>query len=440
MLQQLKKIWGYASNFGLDSTVDSIERSKMVMFNRINAVMILVDIAIFFILLLFTEIAATDVFVIFISCLFKMFYFVLRYYQYHLQAALFIFFIYTLLTLGLILYYGPVLRLENLYLISILFISIYYHDFKKSLLGISWVIFLFVIGRYYYVNHGVLMEAEAYQHLLTELETRGNILFVVLLILVVLMVNWYLGEITTMHERSERYLDEINTKNNSLSRINDEMERFAYIASHDLKTPLRTIVSFLGIIEKKLSRKEYEGLEEYLKFAQDGATQMHTLITDILEYSRLSSTETDKSMVDLNDIFDTVKRQIAPVSAEYKIMKKNPLPILLANQTKMKTLFQNLIENGLKYNEKDKPTILINSKETSEAVILEFIDNGIGIDPKYKSKIFEMFRRLHTNRSYQGTGIGLAICKKIVESMNGIIDVKRAESGGSVFVVSIPKL
>lgn len=439
MLHQIKQFWNYAANVGITDALSPIERSKISMINKISAAMIINDIAILFFLYCFTDILLTDIGTVFFACVIKFLYFGLRHYQYHQLASLFIFFFYTFLTLGLTLYYGPILRIENLYVISILYISIIYNDLKKCLMGCAWVVLLFVIGRFYYTAYGVLMPAAEYQLILAELEARGNIVFVVLIILTVVIVNWYVREISTMHEKSERYLGEINVKNHSLSKINGEMERFAYIASHDLKTPLRTVVSFLGIIERKLEKKEYNEIDEYLKFAQDGATQMHHLITDILEYSRLSSSETDKSLVDLNEIFDTVKQQFKPVMNECKILKDQPLPILLANKAKMKTLFQNLIENGLKYNEKDQPIIVVSSKETKKEVILEFIDNGIGIDQKYKAKIFEMFRRLHTNRDYQGTGIGLAICKKIVESMNGIIDVKNGEVEGSVFTVNIPK-
>jgi len=440
MLHRLKQLWSYLSTIGVNSSHEMIEKSKIAMVNQIIAFSLLIDFSSLLILYFVSTLRVSDCLIILSVSGTKLIYFKLREKQYHQLAPILIFVVITLATFGLTLYYGPLIRVENLYVIAVLYISIVFNDLKKCLLGTFWVILMFGVGRVFYYKKGVLMDPVEYYALLNELELRGNLLFIILMIITVLIVSWFVREVNAMHGKTKEYLDEINDKNASLLKINDEMERFAYIASHDMKTPLRTIISFLGIIEKKVNKREFENLNEYLNYAQDGATQMHHLITDILEYSRLSSSESEKSMVDLNEIFYFVKQQVDPISSQYQILKQSDLPTILANKAKMKTLFQNLIENGLKYNKKDKPTILVNSNETKEEVVLEFIDNGIGIDPEYKNKIFEMFKRLHTSNNYKGTGIGLAICKKIVESMNGLIDLKSNVTEGSVFVIKLPKV
>lgn len=368
----------------------------------------------------------------------KVVYFILRKKHFNKLAPTIIFVTLTLVTFFLSFQPNTPTNIELVYLTGVLYLLVVFSDSKRCMMGAFWVISLYVSSKLIKLNTltGLEVATLVNPHFS---EIKAAITFIATISTSILIVYWYLMELQKIQNRSDQYLEEIKLQNTTLAKINDEMEHFTYIASHDLKTPLRLVVSYLGLIRKKLSKKEYDDLDEYLEFAENGATQMFQLMNDILEYSRLSSKESPKTLVDLNDVFEDVQQQMNQVSTDYQILKLNNLPVLLANKAKMKALFQNLIENGLKYNDKEQPKIEINSNELNDELVLEFKDNGIGVDPKYKSKIFEMFKRLHNKEKYQGTGIGLAICKKIVESMNGKIDINSSVGEGSQFVVTFPK-
>jgi len=222
--------------------------------------------------------------------------------------------------------------------------------------------------------------------------------------------------------------------NDMLKKSNEELERFAYIASHDLKSPLRNIISFIQLFKKHYQGRLDKVGSEYIEFISSGSRQMYKLIEDILEYSRSGSRSRKVENVDLNEVTYLITQQIKKSAAYDRCnIKYDKLPIIKADLTLMQQLFQNLIENGLKYNNNITPCvhILYEAKGTDHSFIIR--DNGIGIEPKHRGKIFEMFQRLHGSNTYSGTGIGLAICKKIVEEYGGQISVTSAPSEGTEF-------
>ncbi len=228
-----------------------------------------------------------------------------------------------------------------------------------------------------------------------------------------------------------------------LKQSNLELERFAYIASHDLKSPLRNIVSFLGLSQRKIKSHNYKGIEEYIRFASDNANQMYTLIQDVLEYSKVnnqSMTGWEKE-VNLNEILANVIYNI-----DSDIKQKNaeiltcPLPIVKGSKVHLMQLFQNLITNGIKYNENETPTVQLSHEETIDEHIIRINDNGIGIEKQYQDQVFEMFKRLHTQTKYAGTGLGLSICKKVIQDMKGKIWLESTPSEGTTFYIAIPKM
>ena len=227
-----------------------------------------------------------------------------------------------------------------------------------------------------------------------------------------------------------------------LLQSNRELQRFAYIASHDLKTPLRNITSFLSLIQRHIQKKyEDPELQEFLRYAVTGARQMNQLIVDVLEFSKLGSDQPGlEQMVNLNEIIREVRQSLNPIFQEKNVrLSLDKLPEIPADPSRMKQLFQNLIENGIKYNNSENPTIAIQYFDQNDAHVIMVKDNGIGIDETYSEKIFEMFLRLHDSSEYEGSGIGLAICKKIVEQHGGYISLKSKEGKGSRFIVSLPK-
>jgi PAS domain S-box-containing protein len=225
-----------------------------------------------------------------------------------------------------------------------------------------------------------------------------------------------------------------------LQASNTELERFAYVASHDLQEPLRMVTSFLQLLEKKLDGQLDETTKKYIFFAVDGAERMKKLIQDLLQYSRVGTTRIAITEVDCKEVVEAVTRIFAlSIQESQAVLKVHPLPVIRAEKSLIQQLFQNLVGNALKYSGKETPVIEIGYEEKENEWQFYVKDNGIGIDPKFFEKIFIIFQRLHNKTEYSGTGIGLAICKKIVERHGGRIWVYSAPGKGSAFHFSIPK-
>ncbi|MCR9286831.1 MAG: ATP-binding protein [Bacteroidetes bacterium] len=232
---------------------------------------------------------------------------------------------------------------------------------------------------------------------------------------------------------------ELKTFNTKLEQSNNELERFAYIASHDLKSPLRNVISFLNLIERKLKNTEDKDLKEYLRFATDNARQMYSLIQDVLEFSRVDEKQTLTEEVDLNESLMFVLQNLKDeMQSKNAVVFAKPLPRIEANSVHILQLFQNLIGNGIKYNHNGNPKVILSHRMDSTSHVFSVIDNGIGISEEYHNQIFQMFKRLHTKEEYPGTGIGLAICKKIIHNLGGDIWLESTPGKGATFFFSIP--
>lgn len=242
-------------------------------------------------------------------------------------------------------------------------------------------------------------------------------------------------------EVAQRTKDLKNT-NDHLIRSNEELERFAFIASHDLKEPIRNIISFTDLLKKEIGEKQSQKANQFMDIIQKNTTQLYYLVRDTLEFSMLSDKEKNIESVDLNETLENVRSSISDTleRKNAKILIEENLPSIKANKTQMFLIFKNLIENGLKYNENPKPQISIAHKPESEGNTFSFTDNGIGIDEKYSDKVFEMFSRLQKREGWEGTGLGLATCKKIVDQMGGHIWLESKIGQGSTFKFSIPSV
>jgi PAS domain S-box-containing protein len=226
----------------------------------------------------------------------------------------------------------------------------------------------------------------------------------------------------------------------ALQKTNKELEQFAYVASHDLQEPLRMVASFAQLLEKRYKHQFDKDALEYFTFIVDGAKRMQQLVEDLLQFSRIGRTETETNLIDCNEIIDKaaliLKTSIEDTGAE---VTHDDLPVLSANETRLIQLFQNLIGNAIKFGKKDEtPRVNISAKPEGTHWLFSVKDNGMGIDPKYFEKIFVIFQRLNIRDEYSGTGIGLAICKKIVESNGGKIWVESREGEGTTFYFTIP--
>ncbi|MEM6724944.1 MAG: ATP-binding protein [Bacteroidota bacterium] len=243
-------------------------------------------------------------------------------------------------------------------------------------------------------------------------------------------------DLTQFHQHQ----DQLERYAKKLERSNQELERFAHIASHDLKEPLRSVCSFIMLLERKLRPTLDPEARAYIQYATDGAKQMNELIEDVLEFSRLDKAGQIHAPVDLNEVMDQVNRNLfSLINDKGARLVYNELPTLSGEEGQFLRLFQNLVENGLKFNEAIMPEVVVNYDFEAGYHHFQFIDNGIGVKPGFEEKVFEMFQRLHNREAYTGSGMGLSICKKIVDRYEGQITVSRNEVSGSTFEIKIPE-
>jgi signal transduction histidine kinase len=244
-------------------------------------------------------------------------------------------------------------------------------------------------------------------------------------------------------KEAEKAKAEIEEMNKKLERSNRELQDFAYIASHDLREPMRKISAFGELLQASLKGKLNEDEEENFAFMIDGANRMQQMIDDLLTYSRVTTQAKPAKRVDLNKVIEDLKNVELAVLLEETggtIHVPEPLLSVMADPTQVHQLLQNLIANGLKFHRPEvAPEITVRSmQENKNMVRVEVEDNGIGIDATNYDKIFGMFQRLHSRADYRGTGIGLAVCKKIVERHGGTIGVNSVPGKGSMFWFTMP--
>ena len=224
-----------------------------------------------------------------------------------------------------------------------------------------------------------------------------------------------------------------------LSRTNDELRQFAYVASHDLQEPLRTIGSFTQLLAKRYTGKLGNDADEFVGYIVEGVNRMHILLNDILSYSRV--TEAGRKVLRCVDCEAILKAALMNMEATIRdseaIITSGPLPVVAADESQLIQVFQNLIANGIKYRGLDKPLIHISAEEVNSEWLFSVRDNGMGIAEQYHKRIFDIFNRLH-GKELPGTGMGLAICKKIVERRGGRIWVESELGSGSLFHFTLP--
>ncbi len=246
-----------------------------------------------------------------------------------------------------------------------------------------------------------------------------------------------LGRDVTEVKRTEAALNEYSEE---LKRRNEELENFAYIASHDLREPLRMVTNYLMLLEKRYKGKVLdEKAYEYIHFAVDGANRMSRLIDDLLEYSRVKRVGRPTESVDMGQVLEQVLGSLrVSLDGAVALVTHDSLPTITADSIQMHQLLQNLISNAVKYRRGENPRVHVSAELKGPEWVFSVQDNGIGIPEDQYERIFKMFQRLHTQDEYPGTGIGLAIAKKIVERHGGHIWVQSELGCGSTFYFSIP--
>ena len=239
--------------------------------------------------------------------------------------------------------------------------------------------------------------------------------------------------------------EDLEKQARDLKRSNEELESFAYIASHDLQEPLRMVASYLQLIERRYADKLDDAGHEFIHYAVDGAARMKNLINDLLAYSRVGTKGQPFEEVSLNSVVGRVCANLQRTVDENKaVITVGDLPEIMADERQMVQVFQNLVGNGIKFHGEETPMIHIDAKQVAHPrdnrdwVRITVQDNGIGIEEQYFERIFVIFQRLHTTTEYEGTGIGLAICKKIIERHGGEISVESEPGKGTKFICLLP--
>ncbi|GLY46444.1 sensor histidine kinase [Lentzea sp. NBRC 102530] len=249
-----------------------------------------------------------------------------------------------------------------------------------------------------------------------------------------------LGEdVNAMRHRIVQELATLDAAKTELQRSNSELEQFAYVASHDLQEPLRKVASFCQLLQRRYGGQLDERADQYIDFAVDGAKRMQVLINDLLAFSRVGRLTREQTVIDLNElvrqVVDSYSDRIEQTGARLEIAD---LPSVRGEASLLSAVFQNLISNALKFTGTETPVISIDVQKDGEMWKFTVRDNGIGIESEYADRIFVIFQRLHPKDAYPGTGIGLAMCRKIVEYHGGTIWLKTDVDSGTTFEFTLP--
>jgi len=254
------------------------------------------------------------------------------------------------------------------------------------------------------------------------------------------------GDVDTMREQIVHQLQEAEDAraqladlNDELGRSNVELEQFAYVASHDLQEPLRKVTSFVQLLQQRYQGQLDERADQYIEFAVDGAKRMQVLINDLLAFSRVGRSTGDREEVELGSCLTAALHNLRAVIEETAaVIDVGVLPTVRGNPTLLVSLWQNLVGNALKFRSDERPEIRIQAVRSEADWLCSVTDNGIGIEPRFSDKIFVLFQRLHSREAYAGTGIGLALCKKIVEFHGGRIWLDQSHRPGTRLCFTLP--
>jgi len=242
------------------------------------------------------------------------------------------------------------------------------------------------------------------------------------------------------HEELKKAYEEIEKRTLDLERSNEDLKHFAYVASHDLREPLRMITSFLQLLENRYKDNLDQEANTFIEFAVDGAKRLDNMINDLIEYSKVTNNKMEFSFIKLENVLnEALISLMVPIKENNAIITYDTLPVVNGNKQLLIQLFQNLIGNAIKYRSQDDPQIHISALKEKDQYLFSVNDNGIGMDSEHINRIFTIFQRLHRNDEYEGTGIGLAIAQKIVYQHGGHIWVESELGKGSTFYFTIPE-
>ena len=245
------------------------------------------------------------------------------------------------------------------------------------------------------------------------------------------------------HERSSELIDAnriLEDQATDLARSNADLEQFAYVASHDLQEPLRVVSNYVQLLANKYQRELDTNAHAFIQYALDASNQMYNLINDLLLYSQIGHTEDLSEDINIeSSILQAISNLEISIKASGASITHGNVPKVSANYIQLTQVIQNLLSNAIKFRSSQPPQIHIDATPLENEWLFAFRDNGIGIEPRFHDRIFMIFQRLHSKTQYSGTGVGLPICKKIIERHGGNIWVESIPNSGSVFYFTLPR-
>lgn len=280
-----------------------------------------------------------------------------------------------------------------------------------------------------------------YDHQINQYDpTVRSIVYSLMFFYLFTMAKRLTDQIRYNYNKNNKLVIELEQKNKQIELAYHEMENFAHKISHDLKAPLRNMNTYATLLKRDIQKKKVENIEEYSNHIYSNGLKLTKMIDDVLAYSKLNARETEtQERIQLSEIIEPIQKNMKQIYPNSEVKVKTNGHII-SSRTKLTMLFQNLIENGLKYNKSTTKKVSVDFSNGQNQYTIHVKDNGIGIPLEYQDQIFNLFSRLHSNDEYEGTGIGLSTCKKIVEEhLNGNIIVKSAPDQGTTFKIIIPQ-
>ena len=420
-----KKLINNFLNAGLDSTRSAYDHSVMSIYNVITTLLLC-----FLHLIIINELIRQNSKGVLIAILFALIVFGLNVLnfkgRFQLSATIFC----TVLPIGI--------SLLAMSYSGVLFLDFYYATFflcALLFLRALWLKFsycLFYIGLYIFVRY---YEATCPPLLGHEFDIATNVVLAVLYFIVFAAVSFLLSyKLKETDNAKDRLLHTLRKKGKTIEEANAELARLNALAAHDLKSPLRTISSYAGLVLKKNTDAR---LDPHLKIIEKSSKHMINLIDHTIQSSKLEEEVMELEKIDMKEVVSEVKLHIGEALGAYTLETED-LRSIYANRLSVFQTLQNVIENGVKYNESEQKKIVITQDCDGESHFIRIMDNGIGVDEAYQERIFKMYERLHDDSKYEGTGIGLAICKKALNKLGGDITLISSLGSGSTFTLIIP--